>query len=84
MKCDCLNDCGDDPALRTGEAELCDHAKKLMAQRKAAQEHKLRSFMKLADAYANACAEPNAYTPETSKKQAREALKAEIKKLTHG
>lgn len=32
MKCDCLNDCGDDPGLRDGRATPCDH---LMARRVA-------------------------------------------------
>lgn len=29
--CDCLNDCGDDPALATGKAEYCDHHKQRVA-----------------------------------------------------
>lgn len=31
-KCDCLNDCGDDPNLKTGKVERCDSWK--AAQRK--------------------------------------------------
>jgi hypothetical protein len=30
-KCDCLNECGDDPWLRTGKAEPCDGRKRGLA-----------------------------------------------------
>jgi hypothetical protein len=34
VKCDCLNECGDDPWLKTGQAEVCDRrAKHLRAEK---------------------------------------------------
>ena len=80
-KCDCLNDCGDDPALQLGKAEYCDRAKKQIADVKSAKEKQLRDVMKLADEYAQACAEPNSYTPDLSRRRARKALKDKIKEL---
>jgi hypothetical protein len=34
-RCDCLNDCGDDPWLKDGRAEYCDHWKKRKAEEEA-------------------------------------------------
>ena len=33
LKCDCLNECGDDPWLRDGRAEPCDRLKERRAQK---------------------------------------------------
>jgi len=34
MNCDCLNDCGDDPDLKTGKVQPCEHmAARLERQR---------------------------------------------------
>ncbi len=33
MKCDCLNDCGDDPWLRTGQVEPCERLQEVRARR---------------------------------------------------
>lgn len=41
----------------------------------------MSAHMKLVDAYAQTCTEPNAYTPKASKKQARDAVKAKYKEL---
>jgi len=41
----------------------------------------LRDTMKLADEYVQAYIEPNSYTPDLSRRRAREALKAKIKEL---
>lgn len=32
MKCDCLNDCGDDPWLKDGRADPCEHLRERQQQ----------------------------------------------------
>lgn len=79
-KCDCLNDCGDDPALRTGEADWCEHSKRRAAAAKAAQTRKLNELMRLADNYADAFLVRHGAQHQLVR-GAREALKAKIKEL---
>ena len=38
MKCDCLNECGDDHWVRDGKAEPCDYMKKRRAAKKQREE----------------------------------------------
>jgi hypothetical protein len=38
VKCDCLNDCGDDPWLRDGRSQPCDRLKKERAAAAKAKE----------------------------------------------
>lgn len=38
MKCDCLNDCGDDPWLRDGRSQPCERLKKERAAEAKAKE----------------------------------------------
>jgi hypothetical protein len=38
MRCDCLNDCGDDPQLRDGRAQPCERLQKERAAAAKAKE----------------------------------------------
>jgi hypothetical protein len=54
VKCDCINDCGDDPWIAQGKCEPCKDYKELQAQRRREEDNALayRKMVALATAVA--------------------------------